>query len=385
MQANTKPKAASSIPRSTDIRVLVVDDSAVIRGMNCRWLEEDPGITIAGSAPDGLAAVNFLRKHPGLVDIIILDVEMPKMDGLTALPKLVELEPKVKVIMASTLTQRDAEISIKALRMGAADYLAKPLAAGGPAAKEEFRRSLLEKVRALGAAMAGNQKKYVVKPAVRAATSRLAPVAARSVNIIALRAASLFSPSILAVASSTGGPQALFQFFKDLKDPLPVPTVVVQHMPPTFTAILAKHIEELTGIPCAEAVDGEVLQNGHVYVAPGDHHMTVVKERIGVRLALNQDPQENFCRPSADPLFRSLASVFGPRVLAVVFTGMGADGLAGGRVLVDAGSTIFAQDEESSVVWGMPGAVAQAGLCNKVLPLDNFGRAVVNFIGERQR
>lgn len=366
-------------------RVMLVDDSAVVRGLMSRWMQEDSEIEVVASVSNGLIAVRQVERTP--VDVIIMDVEMPEMDGLTALPKILALAPDVKVIMASTLTLRNADISLKALQAGAADYIAKPTAMRDATTVQEFQRDLIERVKSLGAAA---RRRRGGAPAARATNPAAAPaarppIAARTGETaakpadkslysgsIVLRNGAILPPKILAIGSSTGGPQALFQVFGQLKNKVRLPIVITQHMPPTFTTILGEHLARVSGMPAAEAVDGEAVQGGRIYVAPGNWHMTIQQDGTRRIIRLNQDPPENFCRPAVDPMFRSLAKVYGSGVLAVILTGMGSDGLKGGQVLVEAGGTIIAQDEPTSVVWGMPGAVATNGLCSAVLPIDKI-------------
>ncbi len=196
---------------------------------------------------------------------------------------------------------------------------------------------------------------------------------------ISLRERSTYTPRVLAIGSSTGGPQALFKFFANLGNSVTVPILITQHMPPTFTRILADHIERLCGRPSCEGADGMAVENGHVYLAPGDYHMIVSAGEGGKVIGLNQDPPENFCRPAVDPMLRSIAAAYGPQVLTIIFTGMGQDGCAGSQAIVAGGGTVIAQDEATSVVWGMPGATAAAGVCTAVLPIDEIGGYVTEF------
>ena len=389
----------------TIIRVAVVDDSAVIRGIVTRWLEVDPEIKVVGSYVNGAMAVRQMADvNP---DVAILDIEMPEMDGLEALPLLLKAMPDLKVIMSSTLTRRNAEISMRALSMGAADYIPKP--ESRYSGSDDFKNELIQKVRAhaqrkrqglsnrsyraqgpaasqpTGSAPPLSSPTPAAPPAQRSAAP---PVAARAPAIapvpgsiwgtkpVVLRAASKQRPTILAIGSSTGGPQALFKVLGELGPSLNVPVVITQHMPATFTAILAEHIQNASKRPTKEAANGDVLQAGHIYVAPGDYHMLVVTEGSQRVIRINQDPPENFCRPAVDPMFRSIAKIYGAQALGVILTGMGHDGRDGGRVLVDAGGTIICQDEPSSVVWGMPGAAATAGLASQVVPLDQMASAI---------
>jgi two-component system, chemotaxis family, protein-glutamate methylesterase/glutaminase len=353
---------------------MVVDDSAVIRGLVGRWLGADPAVQLVASCPNGKVAVNeAARIKP---EVVVLDIEMPEMDGLTALPKLIAAVPGLKVIMASTLTLRNADVSMRAMAAGAADYIPKPSSTAEMTGADIYKRELIEKVKALGAAFrqATGGRGEGPTPAL---ARKLAPVVRAP---IALRQLTPRRRQVLAIGSSTGGPQALFGLFAELKGKLDVPVLITQHMPKTFTTILAEHLRRIVGGNCDEAKDGEALKNGHIYIAPGDQHMTVVQQGAQRLIRLNQDPPENFCRPAVDPMFRSLAAVFGQSALAVVLTGMGADGLKGGKVLAATDGALIAQDEASSVVWGMPGAVATAGVCNAVVPLKDIGATILRLL-----
>lgn len=379
---------------------MVVDDSAVIRGLITRMLEGDPEVSVVSSVSNGQLAVNQLERNPKAIDVIILDIEMPVMDGLTALPLLLKIDPKVKVIIASTLTKRNAEISLRALAAGATEYVPKPSTARELSGENDFRRELIDKVKNLGilhrketgqpitARPAPAAKKPVPgRPAAKAApgakpadSGTLQRWEKRSQDQVTLRQAGTAKPDVLAVGSSTGGPQALFEFFKALPKSINVPVVLTQHMPATFTSILAEHITRMTGWECDEAKDGDVLQAGKILLAPGDFHMIVAQKGPQRIVSINQDAPENFCRPAVDPMLRSVVKVFGARTLTVILTGMGNDGEKGAHHIVNAGGTVIAQDEKTSVVWGMPGAVASAGLCSAILPVSELAGYVVNHI-----
>ncbi len=358
---------------------MLVDDSAVIRGLTARWLESDSGIKVVASVGGGEQALISVRRTKP--DVVVLDIEMPGMDGMTLLPKLLELDPSLKIIMSSTLTKRNASISLEALAAGAADYIPKPSSRAELHQATDFRRNLIIKVKALGAA---RRARAPLDPAQRAPSEAPAPVAGRGAGAIRLRKASLIRPRALAIGSSTGGPKALFILFEYLRNSITLPIFITQHMPPMFTAILADNLRRVSGAPCAEARDGEEVKDGHIYVAPGDHHMIVASGDKARSIHLNQDPPVHYCRPAVDPMFESLASVFDGLILGVVLTGMGSDGSRGARRLVQAGGTIIAQDEASSVVWGMPGAVAQDGVCSAVLPLDKIGPAIARLVSGGQ-
>lgn len=360
------PRLLASSPNDEPIRVMVCDDSAVIRGAVTRMLEADPAIRVVSRPANGQAALEELRRQA--VDIIILDIEMPVMNGLTALPLLLAAEPSLRVIMASTLTTRGADIAWRALRMGAADYIPKPSTAA--IQDDSFRRELLAKVRGLAR--------------LRRAPPPLIAVGTGSASCspgIALRPAARVRPDLLAIGSSTGGPQALFTLVHSLGRNLPVPVVLTQHMPRSFTPILADHLARLGGMPCAEARDGERLEAGHIYLAPGDQHFCIDHIAAGLQARLSAAPAENFCRPSVDPMLRSATLACGGRVLMVMLTGMGHDGLASTRDLIEAGGTAIAQDEATSIVWGMPGAIAQSGLCHAVLPLPGIAAKLHQLLG----
>ncbi len=349
---------------------MVVDDSAVIRVLITRILEADSQVRVVATAGNGRIAVDNLSDND--IDIIILDIEMPVMDGLTALPKLLDVDPEIKIIMASTLSTRNAEISIRALNAGAADYVPKPTSSRDIRTGDEFRRELLAKVKALG------EVRRRRRSAARGKGPPRGP-GARPAKPIALRKSGPVRPDVLAIGSSTGGPQALFALLGGLKSTIQQPILITQHMPPTFTTILAEHIARVSGRPCAEAKDGEVVASGHIYVAPGGFHMVVEPNKAQRVFRLSKAPPENFCRPAVDPMLRSLAKVFGPRVLSVILTGMGHDGLGGGEAVTKAGGTVIAQDEATSVVWGMPGAVATAGICSAVLPIKELAPYIMRF------
>ena len=349
---------------------MICDDSPIIRTAIARILEADPAIRVVARAGNGQAALDALKLHD--VDVVVLDIEMPVMDGLTALPKLLAAEPGLRIIMASTLTTRGADIAMRALRLGAADYVPKPSAAIGTG-ECRFGTELIAKVKGLA-----RLRRHAQAPQAgwSATHSQAAPTAA-----IALRAAPRERPLLLALGSSTGGPNALFTVVQALSSRLPVPVVLTQHMPATFTPILAEHIDRLGVLSCAEAQDGMRLKPGHIALAPGDRHLIVHREGGVFGVRLSDAPPENFCRPSVDPMLRSAAACANGRVLVVMLTGMGHDGLAGTRAVVDQGGAALAQDEATSVVWGMPGAVARAGLAHAVLPLPQIGPKILAMFG----
>ncbi len=354
------------------IRVLLVDDSAIIRGLMSKALSQDTSIEIVGAASNGEIAINMAKSTQP--DIIILDIEMPVMDGIIALPHLLVVAPKCKIIMASTLTERNANISLQALSLGAADYLTKPTTKFGDDV-ESFYRQLTMKIHAL------TDGKIPVEASIVPSVQKpvvLAP--------IALSQESLSSAGIraIAIASSTGGPQALMSVFEQIKGQFNhLPIFITQHMPPTFTAILADHLGKAGNRETFEAKDGLEVVEGQAYVAAGDYHMTVSESLGKVRIHTNQDPQENFCRPAADVMLRSLSAVYGKRLLLIVLTGMGQDGMLGAKEVIKNGGHVIAQDEASSVVYGMPKAVAENKLCKAILPLSNIGPYLIQQLVSR--
>lgn len=388
MSAIARP-ASTAAAVTNPIRVMVVDDSVVIRGLVGRWIDEDPQLAVVASHRNGRLAVDdVLRSNP---DVVILDIEMPDMDGLTALPLLLEKKRNLVVVVASTLTRRNAEISLKALSLGAADYVPKPETNSGVTTSTDFRRELVEKVVNLGlrarSRATGRTGQIAPSPQSPAAAPRTAsghaapavgttPARAKAAGFT-LRSYSSVRPRILAIGSSTGGPQALNALMGEIGSSIgQVPVVITQHMPPTFTAILAEHIAKSAGRPAAEGKDGEVLQNGRIYVAPGGRHMVLAKQGTDTVIRLTDGAPVNFCKPAVDPLFHTVAEIYGSATLALVLTGMGSDGAEGVREIGRGGGSIIAQDEESSVVWGMPGAAAHTGMCSDVLPLGDIGRKV---------
>ncbi|MGX1097289.1 protein-glutamate methylesterase/protein-glutamine glutaminase [Amorphus sp. MBR-141] len=370
----SKPPA----PGATPIRVMIVDDSTVIRSVLSKWISEVPELSVVATHVNGRrAADDVVRAQP---DVIILDIEMPEMDGLTALPLILERKPGTIVLVASTLTRRGAEVSLRALTLGAADYIAKPDALAGMKSSEEFRQDIVTKVKQLGAR--GRIRHRAAEPsAASTAATTAVPAAAKPAPAAKLRSYSRSAIPALVIGSSTGGPQALNKVLTAIGPMMAkVPVLITQHMPPTFTAILAEHMARASGRPAKEGQHGEPLEPGHVYVAPGGHHMIVARSGGRVVTKITDDPPVNFCRPAVDTLFFSAAEVFGAGLLGVVLTGMGADGAKGSVAIADAGGSIIAQDEASSVVWGMPGATVAAGAACDVLPLDDVGRKVARML-----
>lgn len=382
------------------VRVMIVDDSAVIRGSIARAMEGDPAFKIVASVSNGEMAVKSLQRSP--VDVIVLDIEMPVMDGLTAIPLLKEIDPAVQIIMSSTLTQKNAEITLRAMSLGATDYIPKPSSTHDTENVANFRHELLEKIKVLGelAVKSGVRPSFGVKPkpivpSVDTTVKRSPVQITRAPRVdkagavspeakkegiftgeIVLRKNPIARPSVIAIGSSTGGPQALFNVIAGMGSGLPQPIVITQHMPPSFTTILAEHISRQCKVSCVEAQDGQKIMPGCYYVAPGDFHMLLERKGADIIVKLTKDPPENFCRPSVDPMFRSLIPIYGRNILAIILTGMGADGTKGGEHVVNAGGAVVAQDEATSVVWGMPGSAAMAGICSAVMPVGEIGEFV---------
>lgn len=371
--------AASAAPArliepSEPIRVIVVDDAVVVRGLLARWIDNEPDMQVVATLRGGREAIDQLERT--MPDVVILDIAMPDIDGIATLPRLLEKKRDLVVLMASTLTRRNAEISLQALALGAADYIAKPGNGREVTTSGAFRRELIEKIRVLG----GRNKRRFAGQA-RGKNNVVAPAAEQ----IRLRPFATAVPRVLLIGSSTGGPQALDAILGGIGAVIDsAPVLIAQHMPPTFTAILAQHLGRVSGRPAEEAKHGEVVRAGRIYVAPGGFHMHVAREDGNPVIALGDDPPEHFCKPAVDPLFASAASVWGCRNLAVVLTGMGTDGARGAAHVAAAGGSVIAQDEESSVVWGMPGSVARAGLASAVLPLDQIGGKLTNLFARGQ-
>ena len=350
---------------------MVVDDSAVIRGLLARGLESDSDIKVVASASNGEQALKALERHD--VEIVVLDIEMPVMDGMTALPLLLKAKPGMQVIMASTLTRHNAEISLRAMANGAADYVAKPSSSSESHSTDVFRRELIDKVKAVASAGRSSGARQIAKPMPGRAPSGRTPVKSLSrTGPLKLRPAPQARPDIVAIGSSTGGPPALFTFLTDFCRDVSLPILITQHMPATFTSLLAEHITRACRWPAAEGKDGEPILPRRIYVAPGGFHMTVERGDTNNMIRIQDGPQENFCKPSVDPMLRSMAPIYGARMLVIMLTGMGHDGRDGSKVVTAAGGSVIAQDEATSVVWGMPGAVATAGLCSAVLPLNDL-------------
>ncbi len=360
-----------ALPRR--VRILVVDDSAVMRSLLRSVFRSEAGIEVVGTAGDGETALGLVGSlRP---DLILLDVEMPVMDGLATLRKLRSRGHKMPVIMCSSLTQRGGRVTIEALASGASDYVAKPKSQAGPAeAIQTLARDLLPKIAAL----------TTIEP-----TLPLLPSAPRWRNLVEVQSPLVTArpllitaaPSIVVVAVSTGGPAALDLFLPSLPASFPLPVLIVQHMPELFTRLLAERLDQRCALRVREAAEGEAVRSGHVAIARGNWHLEIGgAARQPATLHLTQEAPENHCRPAADVLFRSAAARYGAAVLGVVLTGMGSDGLAGARQIRAQGGTIVAQDKETSAIWGMPGAVAREGLAQRILPLREIAPELIRLV-----
>ncbi|MEM6382030.1 MAG: chemotaxis response regulator protein-glutamate methylesterase [Pseudomonadota bacterium] len=377
----TSPKSSAQPVANTDpVRVMVVDDAVVARGLMTRWLDADPELAVVETSRTGKLAVDAVERVAP--DVIVLDIEMPDMDGLTALPLLLQKRPGVQIVMASTLTRRNAEISLKALSLGAADYLPKPESNSGVSTSSEFRTDLIAKVKALGVRGKRTARRASMANAPGVRTARPAVPAGPATNTLGpMRRWSPAAPRVVVIGSSTGGPQALSKVVTALGViDVRVPILITQHMPATFTAILAENLSKASGIPAAEGRDGEPVKPGQIYVAPGGKHMIVEPDGLGVRIVLTDGPPVNFCKPAVDPLFESVARNYGPAVLAAVLTGMGNDGGKGALAIANAGGSVIAQDEKTSVVWGMPQAVVEEKACSAVLPIDDVAATIARIL-----
>jgi len=352
---------------SSKIRILVVDDSVVVRRMLSDALSADPQLEVAGVAANGKIALSRIPQlNP---DVVILDVEMPELDGLETLKILRQTQRLLPVIMFSTLTQRGAAATLDALALGATDYVTKPANVGSAfQALEQIRTELIPKVKTFGGGKVNLE---------RAALSSNRPASSAWSKSPVAPPRRFGRVEVVAIGVSTGGPNALAELVPKFPPDFAVPVVIVQHMPPVFTRLLADRLAAKAQIKVQEGAPGQALKAGHAFIAPGNYHMVLARERGEVRIRTNQEIPENSCRPAVDVLFRSVAETYRGGALGVVMTGMGQDGLRGSEKIREAGGQVFVQDEASSVVWGMPGYVASAGLADKILPLDQLGIEIV--------
>jgi two-component system chemotaxis response regulator CheB len=346
------------------IRVFIVDDSITVRRMLSDALAEDPELEVVGSAANGALALTLIpRLSP---DLVILDIDMPVLDGLETMGRLRPLFPRLPVIVFSSSTSHGAETTLQALWLGANDYVQKPSSFSSGSASHVVEAELMPRIKALARREPRSAQESAGTGRREAAAPRAGP-------------ASLSSPhaAIIAIGASTGGPRALAQILADLPRDLEAPVLVVQHMPPVFTRHLADGLTVQGELPVREAVHGIRVQPGVVWLAPGDHHLEIERRGGELRLLLTQAAPENACRPSVNPLFRSVAETYGASALAIILTGMGQDGLQGCERVRELGGQVIAQDESTSVVWGMPGQVVRAGLAHRVMPLDEIAGEIV--------
>lgn len=370
------------------IRVLVVDDAVVVRRLVTDVLAADPDIEVVGVAANGRIALQKIAQLAP--DIITLDIEMPEMDGLTTVTEIRKTWKMLPIIMFSTLTERGAQATMEALARGATDYVTKPANVGSVTiAQQRIRDDLIPRIKSLCPGVLPATSGVTPGTTTSATRISLADQLAKVVGAPAARpprpapAGPPQSISIVAIGCSTGGPNALIEIIPKLPADFPLPIVITQHMPPMFTKFLADRLSAMSKISVREATDGAVIAPGTAWIAPGDHHM--VLKSVGGRIiaTLTQGPPENSCRPAVDVMMRSVVECYGPRVLSVILTGMGQDGLRGSEAVHDAGGSVFAQDEATSVVWGMPGFVARAGIASQVLPLDRVAQAIIDRVGTK--
>ncbi|BCL36645.1 chemotaxis response regulator protein-glutamate methylesterase [Nostoc sp. MS1] len=349
------------------IRVLVVDDAVLVRSRVSKILSSDSQLEVVGVAANGVIA---LAKIPQVnPDVIILDVEMPEMNGLETLAAIRQTYPHLPVIMFSTSTYAGASATLEALSLGATDYATKPSNLGTvEAVNQHIREELIPKIKLFGA---GTQHFFL--PNVSSHT----PVLTTRTHLEPV--------NVVAVGVSTGGPNALATLLSHLPTDFSVPLLIVQHMPPMFTKLLAQRLSSISHVPVEEAVDGVALKPGQAWIAPGDFHMIVQRQGTEVRLAIHQAPPENSCRPSVDVLLRSVAQVYGASAIAVILTGMGQDGLHGCQCISEAGGQVLAQDKASSVVWGMPSYIVNAGLADRIVPLEQMADEIMHRIHPTQK
>ncbi len=343
------------------LKVLIVDDSAVARKLLSETIAADPTMKVIGSVGDGHSAVRSIKELAP--DIITLDVEMPGISGIETVKEIRKLDPRIPIIMFSALTEIGSKATLEALTAGASDYVTKPTGSANlTESKERITKDLLTKIKALCKKNSVNtQPSKQIKPTLTLRTKR--PKATQI--------------QIIAIGSSTGGPNALMQVITQLPQNFPLPVLVTQHMPPVFTSSLAARLSQQAKLPVVEAADGMEVVGGKVFIAPGDFHLEVKRKQDKIVIHTHKGAQENSCRPAVDVMFRSLPYVYGGKVLATVLTGMGQDGMLGAKFLTDYGATVIAQDEQTSVVWGMPGAVVSEGLADFVLPLSGIAPEIL--------
>ncbi|MDF2964973.1 MAG: Chemotaxis response regulator protein-glutamate methylesterase [Rickettsiaceae bacterium] len=360
------------------IEVMIIDDSPTIRGAMRLILQGDSSIEVREVASNGLEALQKLDNASlrDSLDVILIDIEMPVMDGREAIPQIRELMKDVKIIIVTSLSRSNIECSIEALMKYADEYILKPSVEGGISSREEFSREILQKVVALGSKKVKDEQNLnsYAKPEYLPSENNTKIFNINNTVIIP-------RPHAIAIGASTGGPQAISSIFSGLKNyNFDIPIFITLHMPKNFTTLFASNLSIISGKECIEAREGEKVQAGKIYIAPGDYHMEIIGNLTNLTISLNQNPQEHFCRPSVNPMLRSLAKIYGARLLEVMLTGMGNDGIEGSRMVVEKGGAIIAQDEHSSVVWGMPGAVVKENLSRKVLPLELIAQEILRIM-----
>lgn len=358
------------------LRIMIVDDSSVMRGLMTRVLEAE-GMQIVASCHSGLAALNLLKRETPKteVDAIILESDMRGADGQPIIKDLRSHAPDASIIVACTLNESSVVGSIDALDLGASEMIAKPSSRKNQEETHAFVAELVSKINRTSKRARAN-----LAPAERPAPVNkdiIMPPKTDDDSYTLRKAPSFFRPKVLAIASSTGGPKALQEFFTALGTRAKhLPIFLTQHMPKDFTSSLAEQLQRYSGLPCTEGGEGQKVEAGHIYVAPGERHMLIETVNGLPQIKLTMDPPENYCRPAADPMLRSLLETYGKEILVVIFTGMGQDGMLGAKMIADQGGIVVAQDKETSVVWGMPGAAAKEGVCHFVLPLPKMADAV---------
>lgn len=419
------------------IRVMLVDDSAVVRGLLGRWVSAEKNMEVVSRCHNGLHAV---REMPIVrPTLVVLDIEMPQMDGLEALPLLLEACADARILIASSLSKRNAEISLTALTKGAHDYIPKPASNRGLATSDEFRLDLIARINALCIGRGGRinvdaeqpapsvgsanaelpnsdlmsnekslqeplQKEKAALPVLKSADvpkRSPAKIVSRSRSVryeaskkqfkaipparqaVTLAPFNKGKPEVLCIGASTGGPRALQQLLKDAGPDLGrIPILLTQHMPKSFTSVFAQHLNKVTTVSVLEAQNDDVLKPGHVYVAPGDRHLVLKREGSDVFVVLNDEPPMNFCKPAVNKMFASAAECYGSGVLSVILTGMGQDGAEGARSIVERGGNVVVQDAASSIVWGMPGTAYKAGIASGIYSLDAIGKQIGRIVRE---
>jgi two-component system chemotaxis response regulator CheB len=366
------------------VRVLIVDDSAVMRKIIASALQKDPAIEVVGFAANGLQAIEAVKTFSP--DVMTLDIEMPEMDGLTALREIRKTNKYLPIIMFSSLTHQGAQAAVMALTAGASDYVGKPATSAGSVdgAFKVLEKELIPKIIGLAKRVKSRQAREVNSPDAKSLSptsipkTNHAPIKSKPIDVITQQTIiPVKSVQAVCIGVSTGGPMALMHIFSQISTPLSVPIFIVQHMPPSFTALLAARLSAAGVMTVKEAEEDEIAISGISYIAPGGFHMTLKQSGTKTIIHLNTEPPENSCRPAVDILFRAAAEVYGGGVLAVMLTGMGYDGLKGCKEITAKGGQIIAQDEATSVVWGMPGAVVQAGLADAVLPIEKMADEIV--------